>query len=326
MVARAPDPYEKRQTDFPAVISPRLPARSMSEARPKKTDAVYVLPTNREAWLASDRRCWKEAADSFFRAPSSARSAYVSSIGLTKYSSSSHSFFHARLFLDAVVLLLFFTRIFRRVPTSRVAQVQAGVRLLHQLVVGCVKDKIIRRLAVKQLVVALLFHFLDKPIVHIFQGLIVTRLRERPVHDGILDRVIGLEKVPHVRGVRRPVLGIEGQWRIAPDQHRHGPAPARGTGRTAGVRGNVGGHDNGVPAVPSGRFAPQKGVEQRRRAAVAGVDDRGTFHVRVAGEEVHEDRFGGFRLVHEGFGPDFQTTDGSRINVVSTSLEEGIEW
>lgn len=40
IVAKAPDPYEKRAMDFPGVRSPRPPARSINDAKPRKTLAA----------------------------------------------------------------------------------------------------------------------------------------------------------------------------------------------------------------------------------------------------------------------------------------------
>jgi hypothetical protein len=117
--------------------------------------------------------------------------------------------------------------------------------------------------------------------------------------------MVGFVKVPHVRRVRGPAAWIKGQGGIAADQDGDGAHPAGGSGRSPRVGGNVGGHNNGVSAVPAVRLAPQKGIQECGRATVAGIDDRGTFHVRVVGEQVHEDRLGGLGLVHEGLRPDF---------------------
>ena len=56
IVANAPDPYENTAIDLPGVKSPRPPARSIKDANPINTLAVYVFPISLLAILESDKR------------------------------------------------------------------------------------------------------------------------------------------------------------------------------------------------------------------------------------------------------------------------------
>ena len=60
--------------------------------------------------------------------------------------------------------------------------------------------------------------------------------------------------------------------RVQTYEHGDGSAAAGGSGRPAGVDGDVGGHHDGVSAVPGPALDPVDGIEQRRSSTVAGID------------------------------------------------------
>ena len=161
--------------------------------------------------------------------------------------------------------------------------------------------------------------------VHILQRPVVAHLTQAPIDRRVFHRVVRFEEIPRVGGMRRPLRHIDhGEGRIPSDEDGDRPHPAGWAGRTAGVCGDVGGDDDGIPPIPRRGFHPRQGVEECGGPAVAGIDDRGALDVGIGSEQLHQDRLGTLTFVDEGFGADLEPADlGLRIDVVL--VEEGMD-
>mmetsp|Transcript_21934 Transcript_21934/g.44150 ORF Transcript_21934/g.44150 Transcript_21934/m.44150 type:complete len:205 (+) Transcript_21934:1848-2462(+) len=136
--------------------------------------------------------------------------------------------------------------------------------------------------------------------------------------------MIRLEKVIHITRVRRPLPRIrKRQRRIPPNQHRHRPRSTRRTRRTPRVSGDIHGHDDGIPSIPSVAFHPGKRIQQRGRPAVTGVDDGGSLDIGIPIEQIHQDSLGALGFVHERLGAHFEAAHGMGIDGVL--LQEGVD-
>jgi hypothetical protein len=125
-------------------------------------------------------------------------------------------------------------------------------------------------------------------------------------------------------------MRIETERRIPTHQHSDGSSPTRRSGRTdRRVLGNIRRHDNGIASIPGTRFAPQERIQEGCGATVTCIDHCGAFQIGVARKQLGQDCFGGFGLVDERFGSDFETADVGRVDLVSKEDDKrGIrgEW
>ena len=121
----------------------------------------------------------------------------------------------------------------------------------------------------------------------------------------------------------REGLTLQHKRGIRANEHGTRAHTAHRPRRALFVDSNVTAHHNGVPAIPALALNPVDTVEEGSGGTVARVLVVDTLDVVVArsGEEFHEDRFGGFGFVDQGFGTDVETADGEGVDVVF--FEEG---
>ena len=116
--------------------------------------------------------------------------------------------------------------------------------------------------------------------------------------------------------VKTHTLNDQGSART--DEHSARTSTTSRASRASSVNGNVTADNEGIAAVPAAALDPVDGVEEGRRAAVAGILGVDALDVVVASllKEVHEDGLGSFGLVDDGLCANFKAANSARVNVV----------
>lgn len=109
---------------------------------------------------------------------------------------------------------------------------------------------------------------------------------------------------------------LENERSVRADEHGARASTTDGARTALGVDGNVARDDECVAAVPAARLDPVARVEERCRAAVARVLRVDALDVRVAREEVHQERLDRLAFVNQRLGADVDATDRRRGDLV----------
>lgn len=129
-------------------------------------------------------------------------------------------------------------------------------------------------------------------------------------------RQAGVFRARGGRSARRGGRTLENERSVRADEHGARAGTADRARTAFGVDGNVARDDERVAAVPAARLDPVARVEEGGRAAVARVLRVDALDVRVAREQVHQDRLDRLALVDERLGADVDAADRRGRDVV----------
>jgi len=129
-------------------------------------------------------------------------------------------------------------------------------------------------------------------------------------------RQAGVFRARGGRSARRGGRTLENERSVRADEHGARAGTADRARTALGVDGNVARDDERVAAVPAARLDPVARVEEGGRAAVARVLRVDALDVRVAREQVHQDRLDRLALVDERLGADVDAADRRGRDVV----------
>jgi hypothetical protein len=207
---------------------------------------------------------------------------------------------------------------------------QASVRFRDELAGGGVEGHVVeavdRRLlllavAIDAVAVLLRLERLLARVIGLVAGvdsLGVAADGEVAVNNGVLARQIRLVEIVRVSDVRAALASLDGEGRIGADEHSDAAGASSRARIALLVQRNVARHDNRVTAVPRRGLDPVDAVEERVRAAVAGVDRVHALDVVVARlvEQLHQHRLDRLGLVEHGLGADLEAANRLGVDVV----------
>ncbi len=124
---------------------------------------------------------------------------------------------------------------------------------------------------------------------------------EVAVDDRVLACQVGLVEVVRVRDVAASEAWLDGDRRVGSDEHSDAACASSWSCGAFLVQGNVSRDHDRVSAIPRRGLEPVEGVEERIRAAVAGINRIHTLNVEVARllEQLHQDTLDALGLVEE---------------------------